>query len=123
MIDWTFLRADLCSPVKAGVIHHTVHHRVGFSVGPSDTLITIFITSAAKNDITAAGTYVMLHLFLHKARTQTAIPAVNSSSPMAMPTYTGSKQEGSQLSLQRGVDSINRRGIMRVCKDTGHKFS
>lgn len=52
MIDWTILLADLCSPARSGVIHHSVVHLVGLSVEPAKQMHSSSSSSAAKRSDT-----------------------------------------------------------------------
>lgn len=51
MIDWTLLRADLCSPVSGWVIHHQVVHQVELSVEPTKKRHTSSTTASLINNI------------------------------------------------------------------------
>lgn len=56
--------------------------------------IMISTRGIGKLGFVAANTHIKQRFLLETARTHTAMPAVSSSSPMPIPVYTTSKQEG-----------------------------
>lgn len=79
---------------------------------PSPTASTTSLAKGATVSPVLTGTHIGQHLFLHAARTQTATPATSSSSPIAMPAYTESKQTGKEN--RRDWDSTGDTRIQKI---------